>query len=248
MKAAAITFDVTGTLLHSPRLATIYAEVLGRHGVTADPELLAGLIRQVWQEFACTVTMGQDRFVAHPEGARGWWQRFLERLCEHLGAPPPSPFAAAELFARFARPDAWEVFPEVRPTLEALRRQGLALAVISNWDHRLPDLLAELGLAELLDAVVFSADVGVEKPHPRIFEAALARLAVPAEATVHVGDRMKEDVEGALAVGMEALLLVRRRPDDWSDSGGSGGDLPDLTPLPEIVEVSRAPGPFPSGA
>ncbi|HBL30079.1 MAG TPA: hypothetical protein DD490_24850, partial [Acidobacteria bacterium] len=102
----ALTFDVTGTLIHAPHLGALYAEVLGRHGVAVEPREAARLVRQVWQELACRAEPGKDRFTAHPEGARGWWKRFLERICEHLEAAPPSPFAAAELFHRFASPEA----------------------------------------------------------------------------------------------------------------------------------------------
>jgi putative hydrolase of the HAD superfamily len=236
VQATAITFDVTGTLIHSPRLAEIYREVLARHGIAADAADLARLVPLVWQEMACSAEMAADRFTAHPEGARGWWQRFVERIGEHLGGPPPSPFAAAELFARFGRAEAWEVYPEVPEVLAGLHRRGFRLGVVSNWDARLPGLLAALGLERHLDAVVYSAAVGVEKPHPRIFRAVCGELEVDPQEALHVGDRVREDVEGALAVGMEALLLVRRTA---GAGGPPAGDLSDLTPLPEIVVPPR---------
>lgn len=226
----AVTFDATGTLFGVPRLAAIYAEVLGRHGIAAPHDELRGLVPRVWQEFACSAEMGEDRFAAHPEGARGWWRRFLGRLCEHLGAEPPSRFAAAELYARFARGDAYDLFPEVRETLAALSAAGVPMAVISNWDERLPGVLADLGLADCFEAIVVSTEVGVEKPHPAIFERALAVLGLPPDEVLHVGDRTREDVEGALAVGMEAMLLVR------GEAPEGRGDLTDLSRLPELVE------------
>jgi putative hydrolase of the HAD superfamily len=238
----AVTFDATGTLFHVPRLADIYGEVLARHGVDVPRRDLAGLIPRVWQELACAVELGSDRFAAHPEGARGWWRRFLERLCEHLGVPPASPFAAAELYARFARGDAYRVFPEVPRVLAELSRRGVPMGVVSNWDDRLTGVLEDLGLARWLDFVVVSYEVGVEKPHPAIFERALARLGLPPEQVLHVGDRVREDVEGALALGMEALLLVRPDTPEGrkvAAASGGGGDLADLSPLPDLV---AAPG------
>jgi putative hydrolase of the HAD superfamily len=227
---AAITFDVTGTLIHSPRLGELYAEVLGRHGAAVRPHEAARLVREVWQELACLAEPGRDRFTSHPGGPRGWWKRFLERICERLEVPPPSPFAAAELFHRFATPEAWEIFPEVPEVLAALRGRGLRLGVVSNWDPRLPDLLESLDLARWFDAVVYSSEVGVEKPDARIFRSALDRLAVRPEAALHVGDGKVEDAEGAVAAGLQALLLDRRR---------GAGDLRDLTALPGLL--SRAP-------
>ncbi|HEY9421528.1 MAG TPA: HAD family hydrolase, partial [Thermoanaerobaculia bacterium] len=156
----AVTFDITHTLIHIPRLGEIYSQVLGRHGIAVDPERARRLMVQVWQELACSADPARDRFSSHPEGERGWWRRLLERMCEHLGAPPPSPFAAAELFHRFASADAYEIYPEVPGVLAALRKHGVLLGVVSNWDSRLPKVLDELGLARFFDAVTWSGQVG----------------------------------------------------------------------------------------
>lgn len=234
MNLVAVTFDVTHTLVACPRLGEIYAEVLARHGVAASPGAVRATIPVVWQELACAASPAADRFATHSEGARGFWRRFVERVCEHLGSPPPSRFAAAELYDRFARADAWEVFPDVRPALAELRRRGLRLGVISNWDERLPLLLERLELASFFDAVAVSALVGVEKPHPRMFSAALAELGVGKAAwALHVGDSRREDVEGAEGVGMRALHLVR---------GGSEGDLASLAELPAALDRIDGPG------
>jgi putative hydrolase of the HAD superfamily len=235
----ALTFDATGTLIHSPRLGALYAEVLNRHGIPVEPAEAARLVRQVWQELACLADPGRDRFTAHPDGPKGWWRRFLDRVCEHLGAPPPSPFAAAELFHRFATPEAWEVYPEVPAVLAELRGLGRKLAVVSNWDPRLPDLLERLHLSRWLDAVVTSSEVGVEKPDAHIFRHALERLGVSPGNALHVGDQKLEDVEGAIAAGLGALHLDRRR---------RGGDLGDLSMLPSLVAQGLGDSAATSGA
>ncbi|MFN7942550.1 MAG: HAD-IA family hydrolase [Thermoanaerobaculia bacterium] len=228
MNLVAVTLDVTHTLVACPRLGEIYAEVLARHGVAASPDAVRAKIPVVWQELACAASPAADRFASHSEGARGFWRRFVERVCEHLGSPVPSRFAAAELYDRFARADAWEVFPDVRPALAELRRRGLRLGVVSNWDERLPLLLERLELAPFFDAFAVSALVGVEKPHPRMFAAALAELGVgKAEWALHVGDSRREDVEGAESVGMRALHLVR---------GSAEGDLASLAELPAALD------------
>jgi putative hydrolase of the HAD superfamily len=244
----AVTFDATGTLLHSPRLVEIYAEVLGRHGVAAPSEEVRRLMPLVWDELGCAAELGRDRLSAHPEGPRGWWRWFLERLCQYLGGPPPSRFAAAELYHRFGRAEAWEVFPEVPGALAELAGQGVVLAVVSNWDERLAPLLAELGLGRWFAAVVTSAEAGWEKPDPRLFATALAGLGIEPEAALHVGDSAAEDVEGALAAGMEALLLTRpgARPAVYRPRRDDPpADLEDLSGLPAIIAASRAPVPVP---
>jgi putative hydrolase of the HAD superfamily len=227
----AVTFDVTHTLIHSPRLGEIYSEVLRRHGLEIGAEEARRLISVVWQELSCSADPGRDRFASHPEGERGWWTRFLERVCELKEAPPPSRFAAAELFHRFGTAAAWEVYPEVPGVLAALARRGVRLGVVSNWDHRLPGLLADLGIASGLGTITYSEKVEVEKPDRRIFLHALAELGVGPAAALHVGDGRLEDVEGAVAAGMRALHLTRNT---------GGGDLRDLLDLPGLVEAERA--------
>ncbi len=209
----AVSFDVTQTLIHCPRLGEIYREVLARHGIAIAPKDVRRVVPKVWREFSCRIDPRRDRFSLHPRGEQGWWHRFLKRVCRHLETGPPTRFASAELFDRFARPSAWEVYPDVVPVLETLAAAGLRLAVVSNWDHRLPGLLDRLGLGHCFDAVAYSAACGVEKPHPMIFERALRELGVAPERAIHVGDHPLEDVEGAEGAGMGAVRVDRQRPD-----------------------------------
>jgi len=101
-------------------------------------------------------------------------------------------------------------YPEVRETLARLRTAGARLVVVSNWDVSLHDVLARTGLAPLLDGAVISAEAGVAKPDPAIFERALeiAGGIEPGHA-LHVGDSLEADVAGARAAGVEAVLVQR---------------------------------------
>ena len=109
------------------------------------------------------------------------------------------------------------VEPEVLATLEELRRAGYRMGLVSNISLR-PDLmradLERMGLAQYLDATVFSSEVGVRKPDPRIFQEALDRLRVEPPETVFVGDRLYDDVSGAQAVGMRSVLTRQFRQED----------------------------------
>jgi putative hydrolase of the HAD superfamily len=104
-------------------------------------------------------------------------------------------------------------FPDVEPALAALRARGVRLAVVSNWDVSLHDVLERVGIAPLLDGAVSSAEIGVAKPDPVIFRRGL-ELAGGAEpgAAWHVGDTPGDDVDGARAAGIEPVLVVRGRP------------------------------------
>lgn len=100
-------------------------------------------------------------------------------------------------------------YPDVAPALAELRALGMRLVCLSNWDYSLPDVLARVGLADALDGVVTSAAVGARKPDPRLFEAALEVAGCAADEALHVGDTPTEDVEGAKAAGIRALLIDR---------------------------------------
>jgi putative hydrolase of the HAD superfamily len=98
-------------------------------------------------------------------------------------------------------------YPDALEALPALRGDGHDLVVISNWDCSLPDWLRSTGLLEHVDRVVTSAEVGVAKPERGIFERALDG-AGPGRA-VHLGDSLDNDVAGARAVGIRAILVRR---------------------------------------
>jgi HAD superfamily hydrolase (TIGR01549 family) len=109
-------------------------------------------------------------------------------------------------------------YDDTLPALRELRDRGYRLGLVSNTPWGTPDYLWEqqverFGLVPLLEVRLFSSDVGVRKPHPRIFLAALERLGMPPERALFVGDTPHEDTAGARGVGMRTALLVRgRRP------------------------------------
>lgn len=104
------------------------------------------------------------------------------------------------LYEHYASAEAWRVRPGAAELIEA----HPSLAIVSNWDTRLPRTLAALGLQPT--ALVCSGELGVEKPDPRIFLEACARLGCAPAQAVHVGDSPFEDVEGARSAGIEAWL------------------------------------------
>jgi putative hydrolase of the HAD superfamily len=105
--------------------------------------------------------------------------------------------------------------------LETLRGRGLRLGLVSNALDP-PELLhrdlADFGVAERLDAAVFSSEVGWRKPHAAIFERGLELLSVEPERTLMVGDRLREDVGGAAALGMATCQALWFWADEAADA------------------------------
>ena len=208
----AVLLDVGGTLIESrPSPAAIYADVLSRRGETVTEEEVAPAFKAVWTELTLEHPPGLDRYHHLKGGEWEWWGTFLRRVLDRLGHRTPWEPVLAELFETFADPTLWHVFPEVREVLDELRGRGLRLAVVSNWDARLPTLLADLGLADYFEQLLVSGIEGVEKPAVEIFHRAARRLGVENADCVHIGDSPLDDVRGAEAAGMSAVLLDRHR-------------------------------------
>jgi putative hydrolase of the HAD superfamily len=164
---------------------------------------------------SASLPAGADRYGHHPGGEEAYWLRFVRRTLELSGCPPGLAERALEpLRTAFAEPEAWSVFPEVEPSLKRLTAAGVRLGIVSNWDSRLPVLLDRLGLSRHFAAVAVSALAGVEKPHPAIFQRALADLGADPTRTVHVGDVPELDAAGARAAGIRPILLERNAPGD----------------------------------
>jgi putative hydrolase of the HAD superfamily len=103
----------------------------------------------------------------------------------------------------------FRVFADVRPALAAARSTGRRLIVVSNWDVSLHEVLERLGVGALVDGILTSAEFGERKPSPSIFRRAVEMAGVRAAEAMHVGDSLEEDVAGARAAGIEAVLLAR---------------------------------------
>ncbi len=103
----------------------------------------------------------------------------------------------------------FSAFADARPALLKARGRGRRVVVVSNWDVSLHERLEQLELAPLLDGIVTSAGAGARKPSAAIFQRALALAGVQPGDAIHVGDSVEDDVAGARAAGIEAILLRR---------------------------------------
>ena len=206
----ALLLDAMGTLITlRDSVGTTYAAVAAEHGITADPAAIDALFPGVYRG-APPLAFAPSDPQALLEAERRWWGDRIHALFQALdGAPTPTPALVEALFDRFAQPQLWRVYPEGPDCLAAWRRQGLRLAVVSNFDRRLHGLLDGLGLAPWLERVIVSSEVGAAKPSPLPFQRALESLALPPDQVWHVGDQ-PEDAEGAARAGLRCLRLRRR--------------------------------------
>jgi len=154
--------------------------------------------------------------VRSPGSEEQWWDDLLPVLVGALrsGAGLEESEArrlAENVRARYTDPRHWKVFQDVPPVLGQLRDRGWRHILLSNHVPELPQLVDALGLGDFFVAVYCSGRTGAEKPHPRAFEAVFSEHP-DARAGWMIGDDWRADVQGALAVGMRAILVREKHP------------------------------------
>jgi putative hydrolase of the HAD superfamily len=197
---ATVLLDALGTLVELERPWPYLVDELAARGVVVGEDAARA---------AMLAEMSYYR--AHHDEAVDWQSlKDLRRRCaavvqEQLQTSLPLDDVLDALLGAIR----FRAYPEVPGVLARLRAGGARLAVVSNWDISLHDVLERTGLRPLVDAVVISAELRVAKPDPAIFRAALDRLGAPADGAVHVGDSLEHDVAGARAAGLDAVLVAR---------------------------------------
>jgi putative hydrolase of the HAD superfamily len=136
-------------------------------------------------------------------------RRCADVLLAALPAEAATRIGPAEALTALLAALRFRPYPDAARALDALRARWIRLVVVSNWDYSLHDVLAATGLGSRVHGIVTSAELGVAKPSPAIFAHALGLAGVPAELAMHVGDSVEDDVAGARAAGIEAVLLRR---------------------------------------
>ncbi len=220
----AVSLDAHGTLVALPSpVAPLRLRLEQRFGVRVSSA-------QVQRAFAAEVGFYRAHML---EGRDAESLKELRHQCaEVLRAALPrssalATVATAALADELVESLHFRLFPDVLPAARALRAAGVRLAVASNWDVSLGELLGRLGLGEELDGVATSAGVGVGKPDPSVIEAALRAMGAAPAAAVHVGDSYAEDVLGARAAGVEPILLMR-------DGGAAPADVRTIRSLSDL--------------
>ena len=205
----AVFFDVGNTLLYAhPSVPEVVRQVLAEEGHIRDLSVIDEYMPML-DEYYEDRYREDDTFWRSDDETLGVWVGMYSLLCRQLGIDADAEHIARRVYDEFGCADRWRAYDDVRPALERLSARGIRLGLISNWDGRLVGLMDGLGLSELLDAVVSSADVGLHKPDPRIFELACERLGVAPSDAAHVGDHQYADIIGAEAVGMVPVLIDR---------------------------------------
>jgi HAD superfamily hydrolase (TIGR01549 family) len=222
-----VLFDVDFTLFRpGPELGPEGYRKLGeRHGLVLDPERYAEARTQAIR------TLQRDHELVHDEEV---WIAFTEQIVLGMGGDPGAARACAtDMVREWERHENFSLYEDALPALDELRRQEIKVGLISNGQRDLDEFTAHHRLD--VDAVVGSKAHGRVKPHASIFVAALRALEVSPDEAAMVGDSYEDDIEGARALGIRAILL---------DRDGLRPDLPDridtLLALPAALGLAHA--------
>lgn len=216
----AVVFDVDFTIARpGPDLGPEgYARLGERHGLTLDPARYDDARR------AALTTLKRHPELDHDEEI---WVLFTQRIIEGMGGVGDTYAAALEMERAWVHAHHFELYDDAISAIDALRARELRIGLLSNSARDLDEFVAHHGLT--VDAVLTSGAHGKTKPHATIFRRMLELLDVAPDEAVMVGDTIEDDVEGAEAVGMRAVLVDRegRYPQRQA--------LPDLRGLPAAL-------------
>jgi putative hydrolase of the HAD superfamily len=205
-----VFFDAVGTLLHpEPPAPAVYAVVGRRFGSQRDEADITGrfraaFLRQEAEDHAAGLRTDERRELAR-------WRAIVREVLDDV---TDTETCFQELYAHFARADAWRCLPETGEVLAELPRRGHVLGIASNFDHRLRGLVEDLPVLRPVRYLVISSEIGWRKPAAEFFREMCRQAGSPPEQILYVGDDTINDYEGARAAGVRAVLLDSRRPDE----------------------------------
>jgi len=196
MPAKGLFFDVGNTLLFPDHKRVLHA--LHERQIFPSDDLLKEIERRTKREF-------DSLLESHSAIDHGFWHIYYSHLLEELRLPDDS--LHADLVSRTRISANWcEIRPRTREALQRLAKH-YRLAVISNADGKIAEVLARCGIADCFETITDSGIVGKEKPDPAIFDAAARSLGVSAADGIYIGDVYSVDYLGATRFGMQSILF-----------------------------------------
>ncbi len=207
----AVFLDWFNTLArYEPPREELYSRALQEFGIEVSPkELIRGILAAdsyFFEENAISPVHKRD-----PKEQAEVWMHYQSIILAEAGVKVTKelPLKIMKKMQQLYKGVTFTLFDDVLSTLKELKEQGFILGLLTNLTNDVNSICRRLGLEPYLNFVVSSGEVGVDKPDPRFFLAALKQAAVEPQEVIHVGDQYKIDIEGARRVGITPILIDR---------------------------------------
>eukprot|EP01111_Echinosteliopsis_oligospora_P018994 TRINITY_DN8981_c0_g1_i2.p1 TRINITY_DN8981_c0_g1~~TRINITY_DN8981_c0_g1_i2.p1 ORF type:complete len:262 (-),score=45.26 TRINITY_DN8981_c0_g1_i2:52-837(-) len=248
-----VTFDATGTLIR-PRgsISDQYAAACRRYGLKPDTQKIRDNFMKHWKRMSDE----QPCFGLPARSSRDWWSELVKSTivdsgCSHEDVERVFEPVFNDLFTDYCKKELWDIDPDAHMVLRDLTNKGVRVAIVSNFDERLPQIVEDIGIhkyfrqtKESPSMITSSVEIGYEKPHRKIFHSALQKIQnmyphdnINPENCIHVGDHINKDVTGALQYGFNACYYNTEKPEHYTTNIGEYCTINKLGQLLKVVDI-----------
>ena len=209
MKVEWVVFDAVGTVIDpEPSVAQAYHTIGKQFGSERTLDEVRSRFLEAFSETEHRdASRGADGMTTSAKIEEARWRYIVAEVFPEV---EDGEGCFQNLHDYFSEPTAWRAFDDTLPALHSLSERGLRLAIASNFDHRLHPICDGIPALGLFEKRFISSELGFRKPSDRFYQAVVDALKVDAEQILMVGDGLQNDVEGALSVGMKAVLVDRK--------------------------------------
>jgi putative hydrolase of the HAD superfamily len=203
-----LTVDAAGTLIRPwPSVGSVYAQTAREYGLEVKDKEIDTRFYEIFGQAQKNkkITRGEEK---------DFWRSVVCETFRPYGDEKQLNPIFEKLWDLFAHGDHWKLAEGAETTLHTIRDRGYQVALLSNNDERLRQVISELGITSLFDQIFISAEIGYEKPEAGIFRHVEKCMQVSPKEILHIGDSHSRDFEGALAAGWSALLFGKPKIED----------------------------------
>lgn len=202
-----VVFDAVGTLIFAtPGVAVAYHEIGQRHGSQLSLEEVSARFRSAFRNLETQDLSGDGSEITSEAIEEERWRKIVSDVLSDVTSPDA---CFEDLFHHFGDPSSWACFDDVDGAIANLTSGGLQLAMASNFDARLHSVCEGLPELTSIPRRVVSSEVGFRKPSRSFYDALLRQIDASPNEVLMVGDDLANDVRGAEAAGIRAVLIDR---------------------------------------
>ncbi len=233
-----IVFDAVGTLIvPQPDVSDIYNQIAHRFGSRLSQQEIQQRFRHAYHTLSTHIAF--EPFQTSEDLEYHYWQQLVACVLSDVNDPQG---CFQTLYDHFAQPVSWQLMPGVLTTLEWLNQNGYKIAIASNFDSRLRQILRFHGVLNVVHQLMISSEIGWKKPAIQFYQHVIAHTSSLPQKILFIGDDLENDFFAPQRSGLHALLLTNHPPDHSTPIDPSG-ILTALKDLPIRLNAISSTGP-----